>query len=157
MRAIIVYDSESGNTKKIAEAIAEGIENCKADLVHVGEAEPGLLAGVSLLFVGSPTRNLKPTDAIMKFIDAVPDGVVADIAVAAFDTRVKGEDVKKRLFRFMADSGGYAANHIAEKLRKKGGILILPPEGFFVEGESGPLKQGESERASLWAKMACHA
>lgn len=29
----------------------------------------------------------------------------------------------------------------------------MPPEGFFVEGEEGPLKTGELERAvSVWAK-----
>lgn len=157
MRAIIVYDSEFGNTKMIAEAIAVGIDNCKAEVLHVSEAGPVALDGVSLLFVGSPTRAFKPTPAIMKFIDAIPAGAIDDTAVAAFDTRIAGDDIKKGFFRFIVESGGYAANPIADKLRKKGGTLILPPEGFRVEGEEGPLKDGEAERATLWAKMACHA
>jgi hypothetical protein len=36
---------------------------------------------------------------------------------------------------------------------KKGGELIAPPEGFFVQGTEGPLKEGELERASDWAKQ----
>ena len=26
----------------------------------------------------------------------------------------------------------------------------MPPEGFYVEGKEGPLKQGELERAKEW-------
>ncbi|MDX9930348.1 MAG: flavodoxin family protein [Bacteroidales bacterium] len=157
MKALIVYDSEFGNTKQIAEAIAAGIENCTADVMHVGEINPGNLDGVGLLVVGSPTRAFRPTNGIVRFLDSLSDGVINDIAVAAFDTRIASEDIKRKFFRFIVDSGGYAANPIAEKLRKKGGILVLPPEGFFVEGEKGPLKDGETARAKAWAKLVCHA
>jgi len=47
---------------------------------------------------------------------------------------------------------GYAAGRIANNLKKKGGILIASPEGFFVTGGQGPLKEGELERAAAWAK-----
>ena len=42
---------------------------------------------------------------------------------------------------------------IADKLEKKGGSLIIPPEGFFVKDSEGPLKDGEIERAVDWAKL----
>jgi flavodoxin len=157
MRAVIVYDSIFGNTEKIAHAIAGGIEKCKAEVIHVDSADSVSLSDVSLLIVGSPTRSFKPTPAIVKFLDSVPDGLLDNSAVAAFDTRIAKEDIKGKFFRFLVDSGGYAANPIAEKLRKKGGTLILPPEGFFVESENGPLKDGEETRAKSWAKLACHA
>jgi hypothetical protein len=48
--------------------------------------------------------------------------------------------------------GGYAAKHIARRLEKAGGSLIVAPEGFYVEGTEGPLKDGEVERAGTWAK-----
>ncbi|MFO7575865.1 MAG: flavodoxin family protein [Bacteroidales bacterium] len=157
MKALIIYDSVFGNTEKIAAAIAEGIENCRAGVLHVKDADPEKLSGLSLMIVGSPTRKFRPTAEIVKFLDSIPEGLIQDIAVAAFDTRIASEDIKKKFFRFIVDTGGYAANPIADKLRKKGGILVLPPEGFFVESEKGPLKEGESERASAWAKLACHA
>jgi hypothetical protein len=47
---------------------------------------------------------------------------------------------------------GYAAKPISEKLRKKGGELIIAPEGFFVKDVEGPLKEGELERAAAWAR-----
>jgi hypothetical protein len=37
-------------------------------------------------------------------------------------------------------------------LKRKGGKLVLPPEGFLVTGEKGPLAHGEEERAAEWAK-----
>jgi hypothetical protein len=30
---------------------------------------------------------------------------------------------------------------------------VVPPEGFLVSGEQGPLKAGELERAVSWAKQ----
>jgi hypothetical protein len=48
---------------------------------------------------------------------------------------------------------GYAAIPIANRLRKKGGELALPPEGFIVEGTEGPLRRGELERAADWARQ----
>ena len=157
MKALIIYDSVFGNTEKIAAAMAEGIKKCKAEVLHFKDADPDKLAGLSLLIIGSPTQGYRPTSEIVKFLNSIPEGLIQDVAVAAFDTRVASGDIKKKFFRFIADTGGYAANPIADKLRKKGGILVLPPEGFFVESEKGPLKEGETERASAWAKLACHA
>ncbi len=48
--------------------------------------------------------------------------------------------------------GGYAAPRIVEALKKKGGNLVVPPEGFLVKDREGPLKEGELERAATWAK-----
>jgi hypothetical protein len=36
-------------------------------------------------------------------------------------------------------------------LKKAGGNLIVPPEGFYVDDTEGPLKAGELEPATRWA------
>ena len=46
----------------------------------------------------------------------------------------------------------YAAKPISSSLEKKGGIVVAEPEGFIVEGREGPLKAGELERATQWAR-----
>jgi hypothetical protein len=38
-------------------------------------------------------------------------------------------------------------------LKKKGGQLVAPYEGFYVDGMKGPLIAGELERAAEWAKQ----
>ena len=52
----------------------------------------------------------------------------------------------------MVDKGGYAAKPILKQLIRKGGENIAEPEGFYVEGEKGPLRENEIERAKEWAK-----
>jgi len=70
--------------------------------------------------------------------------------VAAFDTRFKADELDSAGLRFVAKTGGYAAKCIASQLKKAGGNLVVPPEGFYVEDTEGPLKAGEFERARNW-------
>ena len=53
----------------------------------------------------------------------------------------------------MVKTGGYAARPISNRLIKKGGYMLVPPEGFFVNGKEGPLQVGEICRAKDWTKI----
>ncbi|GAI39420.1 unnamed protein product, partial [marine sediment metagenome] len=103
--------------------------------------------------VGSPTRVFKPTKAIMNFLNKIPLNGLKGVNVAAFDTRISTANVSSRLLNILVKLFGYAAKPIAYKLEKKGGSLIIPPEGFFVKDSKGPLKDRELERAVDWAKI----
>ena len=73
--------------------------------------------------------------------------------MAAFDTRLTESEINRvRILAFFVSLFGYAAKPIADRLVKKGGELIAPPEGFYVKGTEGPLLEGELERAAAWAK-----
>ena len=135
MKALVVYDSTYGHTEKIAQAIGEAIGG---QVLRVGHVNPAELKGFDLLIVGSPTHGGFPTPGIDGLLKASP--VLEGVNVAAFDTRTK-----RTIF-------GYAAPRIARRLEKSGGHLLAPPEGFFVLGMEGPLKDGELERAAGWAK-----
>jgi flavodoxin len=157
MKALVIYDSVAGNTRKIAEAIAGSIEGCHANAISIAEANPMDLSDVKLLIVGSPSHGLKPSPSIMKFIELIPEKGLDGINVAAFDTRIVKENIKKLMQRLLSETSDFAARPIAEALRKKGGTLVLLPEPFFLEGEEGPLREGEVERAATWGRLACHA
>jgi len=141
MKALIIYDSMYGNTEKIAQAIGGAIAG-DVKVVRVGEVNPSELEAVDLLIVGSPTQGGRPTQAIQDFLDR-SSSAIKGINVAAFDTRLSAR--WPRIF-------GYAAGRIAGNLKGKGGTLVASPEGFFVKGTKGPLKEGELERAASWAK-----
>ena len=144
MKALIVYDSVYGNTEKIARAIAEAITpSYEVKVLQAGEANPSELASIDLLIVGSPTHAGRPTPAIQDLLNKVPKLSLKGINVAAFDTRISTK---------LVGVFGYAAGRIAGNLKRKGGTLIASPEGFFVTGSKGPLKEGELERAAGWAK-----
>ena len=142
MKVLIVYDSVYGNTEKIAKAIGGAITG-EVKVLRVDEANPSELKTIDLFIVGSPTQGGRPTPAIRTLLNKVPEASLQGINVAAFDTRMSTKLVA--VF-------GYAAGRIAGNLKGKGGTLIAPPEGFFIKGIKGPLKEGELERAAGWAK-----
>ena len=142
MKALVVYDSVYGNTEKIAKAIGGAIAG-EVKVLRPGEVNPSDLASLNLLIVGSPTQGGKATQAIKELLNRIPADALKNVNVATFDTRFSTRLVK--LF-------GYADGRIADILKDKGGRLAAPPQGFIVKGKEGPLKEGELERAALWAK-----
>lgn len=135
MKALIVYDSVHGNTEKIAQSIGEAIGG---QVLLVGDVTSDGLKGFNLVIVGSPTHGGFPTEGIHGLLKAPL--ALEGANVAAFDTRTK-----TTVF-------GYAAPKIARSLKRSGGNLLAPPEGFYVGGMQGPLLEGELERAADWAK-----
>ena len=77
------------------------------------------------------------------------------VQVAAFDTRITEEEFRSHGFfvTTLVSVFGYAAEPIAKQLQKKGGELVLPPEGFYVGGTEGPLLDGELARAGAWGEQ----
>jgi flavodoxin I len=150
MKALIVYDSMYGNTEKIAKSIGGAITG-DVKVLHIGEVNPYELESIGFLIVGSPTQGFRPTKSVQTFIESIPGDTLKGIDTAAFDTRIPTSEVGTGL-RLLMKMGGYAAGRIAEALKKKGGNLAVPPEGFFVKDKEGPLKEGEVERAASWAK-----
>ena len=154
MKALVIYDSFFGNTEKIAQAIGEALSSHgEVQVLKVSNAKPEHLAGLSLLVVGSPTRAFRPSPAISSFLGGIPANGLQGVKVAAFDTGISLQDANSAILSFFVKLFGYAAKPIAAKLAKKGGALAIPPEGFFVKGSEGPLKEGELERAADWAKQ----
>lgn len=157
MKTLIVYDSIFGNTEKVAQAMAEALAaQGEATLRRVADVQPGNLAGLRLLLVGSPTRAFRPTPATVAWLKALPAGALQGVRVGAFDTRMQVEKAPA-ILRFLVSLFGFAAKPIAAHLQKAGGALACPPEGFIVLGTEGPLQEGELERAATWAKAAARA
>ena len=142
MKTLIVYETEYGNTEKLARAIAEALSE------H-GEARATPVAGISnldqhdadLLIVGSPTQRHGLPAGTRDMLDGVPEGRLKNMAALAFDTRYPGSHWIT----------GSAARKIHKMLRDLGCRLLAPPESFFVAGEQGPLEPGEVDRARAWA------
>ena len=154
MNTMVIYDSVFGNTEQVAREIGNSLDSPEnVEILRVGSVKPDQLTGLKLLIVGSPTRGFRPTESITKFLKRIPVDGLEGTKVAAFDTRISTDDIKSSILGFLVKIGGYAAKPIAGRLQKKGGDLVMPPEGFFVNGTEGPMKQGELERAAEWAKQ----
>ncbi|MFH2109795.1 MAG: flavodoxin family protein [Candidatus Bathyarchaeota archaeon] len=131
-----------GNTEKIAKAIGEGVAG-DVEVLRSDEADFSKLEAFDLVIVGSPTHGGRPTPAMRDFLSRAPEPMFKGTKVAAFDTR--GANKLVGVF-------GYAGERIGNSLKGKGGRLVVSPEGFYVKGTKGPLKEGELERAAGWGK-----
>ena len=156
MKSLVIYDSLYGNTEQIAKAIADALGTPETvTLRHVGDIQPGEMSDLTLLVVGSPTQRFNIKPEMKDFLNAIPDGSLRGVPVAAFDTRYPQSEIDKiPVLAFFAKIWGrsaYADRHIAQALKRKGGGPLLASEGFYVGGMEGPLLEGERERAADWA------
>ena len=94
-----MFDSVSGNTEQIANAVA-GIIGEGTKAVRTNSREAKNLEKLLLRVVGSPTYGGKPTDAMQKYLDGLP-ALPKGLKVATFETRLKMPFV--RLFGFAAE------------------------------------------------------
>jgi len=144
MKALVVYDSVHGNTEKVAQAIGAAIPGTVL-VSRVGLVSARDLDALDLLVIGSPTVGGRPTASIQAFVNGLPESTASRVRLAAFDTRITLKFA--RVF-------GYAAPRVAEALARKCSGGPVPAEGFIVRGRSGPLADGELERAAEWGRKA---
>lgn len=73
MKALVVYYSATGNTKKVAKAIHRGLSQVlPADLASVKEIAPKQVAAYDLVGVGSPIWYFRETANVRRFLYQVP-------------------------------------------------------------------------------------
>jgi len=149
MKTLVVYDSEFGNTEKVAKRVAEVL---KADVLVSSEVKQENLNDLDVLIVGSPTQAFQPLKPVKVFLNGLGSDSLKGIKVGAFDTRMDIELVNNRLLTTLTKLFGYANKSIARQLVRKGGVQTIEPVGFIVTDKEGPLREGELERAAAWAK-----
>jgi len=145
MKALVVYHSQFGNTRQVAEAIAGVLEGVGGARILSAEQLTAVdLQGVDLVVMGTPTHKMNLPQAVRPVFENLPRRILRGVPIAAFDTSYK---MSGFLARFTA------AKRVDRKLRKLGGKRLLPPETFHVkEHHEGPLYDGEIERAKRWAE-----
>jgi flavodoxin len=144
MNALVVYDSQFGNTERIAQALAGALSaGGQARAVRVDPTQPVELQGVDVLIVGGPTQGWRATPATGSWLEAAGPERLRGRTVACFDTRFRGP----------RGLTGSAARALAKQLQGMGAPLLLPPESFFVKGWQAPvLYNGETDRAVAWGR-----
>ncbi len=153
LQAVVVYDSQFGNTLQIARAIASGLgEHGVVQVVAAAEASfPPTWP--ELLVVGGPTQRHGMSPTLRAFVESLPRDGLRNTRAAVFDTR----------YRMAALLSGSAASQAAGRVRRAGCKLVAAPESFFVERDRPPddekrrhglerLEAGEIERATAWGR-----
>lgn len=144
MRVLIVYDSQYGNTERIATAVADTLRASGDVLARRVDPKQALdLEGVDLLILGSPTQAHQATPAMQSMLANVAPKQLHGRPVACFDTRLP----------MPSWMSGSAAKAMAKRLSQLGVRLLAPPESFIVEKNEGPLRRDELSHAAAWARI----
>ncbi|MBO3101207.1 flavodoxin family protein [Cellulomonas fengjieae] len=160
VRALVIYESWFGNTANIARAVWEGMCTRVPDtsVMEVGAAPVGLPGDLELLVVGGPTQAFGmsrastradarqwagmadngPTVGVREWLASLKPPA-RQVHAATFDTRIHSPHVP-----------GSAAVGAWRALRRAGFDVAAEAESFWVLGTTGPLRDGELERARSW-------
>ncbi len=150
MKGIVIYDTSSGNTKKIAETIAETLKESgmEVDLFKVNEVKKLSAMEYDFLVLGSPTKFGAMSFAIKSFLGKVESEEWMNKPFATFDT-----ENPENIERAKAENKQWsAAEKIADKLKERKMNQLLPALKASVLGWKGPLVEGEIDRAKGYAK-----
>jgi len=150
MKGIVVYDTSYGNTKKIAEIIAETLKESgmEVDLFYVKDVKKLSAKDYNFFVLGSPTKFGTMSFAIKFFLGKVKSEEWMNKPFAAFDTE-NPENIERARIENKEWSAG---EKIAERLRDKKMNQLLPVLKAVVFGQKGPLKEGEIERTKDYAR-----
>ena len=151
MKGIVVYDTSYGNTKKIAETIADTLKESgiEVDLFDVKNVKKLNAKDYDFFVLGSPTKFGTMSFTIKFFLGKVKSEEWLNKPFAAFDTE-NPENVEKSRIENKEWS---AAEKIAEKLREKKMNQVLPVLKALVLGQKGPLVEGEVDRTKDYARQ----
>lgn len=152
-QAVVVYQSVYGNTRLLAETIAERLASVAAVRVLAAHGTLDIdAAATDLLVIGLPTQRHGVAERASMFLSRLERQHPTGLRIAIFDTRY-------RMPRLVSGSAGRDAER---RLRRMGCTIAVATESFFVERLASVrggatrhrlerLEDGELTRAVAWA------
>jgi len=104
---LILYDTRTGNTGRMARAVADGaksVEGVEIVLKRVAEGG-GELAGADGIILGSPTHNTKPSRAMKGLLSGLSDVPLKGKVGAAFGSYGWSGEAPGIIARALRDQG----------------------------------------------------
>ena len=161
MSAVVIVESYFGNTRHIADVVADRLRSIGIDteVVTVEDAPTQLDDGVELLVVGAPTHELGLSTAESRRVASARNGQgVPLLGVREWAEQVAKPRVPPLVALFDTRTGhpwsaGSAAAKASVLFSRKDFPVIAARATFWVHGITGPLNVGEDERARRWTKV----
>ncbi|MBU4267667.1 MAG: flavodoxin domain-containing protein [Acidobacteria bacterium] len=153
MKVLILYKSNYGNTRQVAEALARQIEGLghNAEVRDLRLRLPNL-KDVDCALIGAPTRIGRATWKARRALRRLRRKRFGAKPLGIFDTYGPlpvdpGELEKNRKWFYPG-----AAGRMQEKAQKLGLNVFLQTLRCQVQGMKGPLKEGEAGKAAQFAR-----
>jgi len=113
MNACVVYFSRTGNTKRLAQAIADTV---KTPIFDITSTPSSAIENFDLLIIGTPVEGSSPAKETVAFIESIPK-VEAKKAILFCTNRIFGSGRTMKIMEKMLDCKGYKT---VLKVSKKG-------------------------------------
>ena len=113
MKPAVVYFSRTGNTKRLAQAIAGEL---KAPIFAMSETMPAALVDFDLLAIGTPVEGSSPAEEASAFIENIPKAE-GKKAIIFCTNRIFGSGRTMNKVKEMLEAKGYET---ILKISKKG-------------------------------------
>jgi flavodoxin len=161
VRALVVYESMYGNTKRIARAIGDGLATgLEVDVFEVDSA-PRSTDGYDIILVGGPTHAFTMSTRQSR-ADTVKkaDSAVVSVGIGIRDwidsVAPHRETTQFATFDTRYDKPtwitGSAARRAASRMQQRGFHRLSPAMSFFIEHAEGPLADGQIDQAFEWGE-----
>jgi flavodoxin I len=146
MKALIVYDTKTGNTEKIALAISAGMKEVGTEVVvkKADDTTEEDFKAADAWIVGAPTHAWSASGPAKKALKLGISLGASGKKGTAFDTRFE-----------KAGKGG--ADKLSKMLQDAGVMIVVPPEWFVVKDVKGPLAEGEEAKAITFGRKIAGA
>jgi len=149
VKVFVVYDTKYGNTKLVAEKIAEGIrevEGIETAISDVKEVNLEKVTDYDAILIGSPNHVGGPVRGIKKLIDKLGKLDLKAKWIAAFDTQLGGNQFEKTVKKM--------EKRISEKI--PGLKLIAPGLSIEVGGMKGPIVDEDLPKGKEFGKKVAN-
>ena len=154
MKGVVVYESYYGNTKILAEAIAEQlkVEGYKVELRSVREHYPESLQG-DIMFLGSPVRMGSVSGRVKRYVKKLDKDVWKDKPIVVFTTTLMlpkdATDMQKRSQEKWDRGAGCKLRDLA---KSRGLNAVENHLWVEVKGMKGPLVETGVENAKQFVR-----
>ncbi|UCD93046.1 MAG: flavodoxin family protein [Methanobacteriota archaeon] len=134
-KALVLYDSKYGNTKILAEKIAEAIgekQSIQPDVVNLQGFDKKKIEGYDTVLIGSPNHFGRESKNTKRFIKNLGDINLEGKRLAVFDTCFRAEV-------------GKASRKMEKRIQSvnPGAQFVSPGLSVIVDSAKGPIAEGE--------------
>ena len=142
-KGVVIYDSNFGNTEKIARALADGLEQkgMEIDCLWIDEVDVEELTKYDFIALGGPTHILRTSKPMKAFLETLKTVDLRGLKGFSFDTRNKSR-MNSKNWLLLENS---AARVIEGVLKSRNVDIVETRRSALVEGREGPLHDGMVE------------
>lgn len=143
-KAVVIYDSKYGNTRSVAERVAEIMRdrgNVEASIYFVNDVDVNQLPSFDIIVLGTPNHWGRLTKKFKKMISELEGVDLSGKKIALFDTCFEPEE-------------GKATGSMEKRILKVApNVQFLSPHmSVVVDRAKGPIAEGEMSKVDKFAE-----